>query len=113
MNQSTVPFPTELRKPERPDDVDPPSVVSPAIERALLLSAKQLAHLLGVSVRTLWRMDAAGQIPLAGQLGCMKRWDSREIDRWLDARRRDGTYPNRRDWELMEATRRNGRSSLA
>jgi predicted DNA-binding transcriptional regulator AlpA len=49
-------------------------------------TVEDIAGHLGISVRQVWRMDAAGQIPAAigTRIGNRKRWRSRDIKDWLD-----------------------------
>lgn len=47
-----------------------------------------LAALLGVSKPTVWRMDAAGQIPKSFKLSASQTvWDAQEIEDWLEAKK--------------------------
>jgi excisionase family DNA binding protein len=49
------------------------------------LNIKELAIILGVSVRHVERMDAAGKLPKPLRLGRAKRWRYEEIKSWLAA----------------------------
>jgi excisionase family DNA binding protein len=51
----------------------------------VLVSAKQLAELLSVSVRTIRRLDTSGVLPKPVQLGGSVRWPQREIAAWIAA----------------------------
>ena len=55
-----------------------------------LLTIKQVAERLTVSVGCLraWRIRGYG--PPAIRIGSALRWDEREVDAWLDARRESG-----------------------
>ena len=47
-----------------------------------------LAELLGVSVATIWRMEAAGLLPKSFKLTAQQTvWDAKEIDDWLEAKK--------------------------
>jgi predicted DNA-binding transcriptional regulator AlpA len=72
----------------------------PALE-PLLLSARDLAAMLGVGLRTLRAMDAGGRIPAPLRLspGCV-RWRYAEILDWL----RVGA-PNRSTWVRIRDAR--------
>lgn len=48
-----------------------------------LISAKQLADKLGVSVRTLEDLIIRGVVPPHIKLGRLRRWDSTQVDAWL------------------------------
>lgn len=50
----------------------------------LLVSAPELAKLLQVSTRTLWRLQSAGQIPPPIRLGGSTRWRLDEVRRWIE-----------------------------
>jgi predicted DNA-binding transcriptional regulator AlpA len=62
----------------------------------LVVDDEGLAALLGVSARTIHRLDSAGRIPQAIALGRCKRWSVDEIRAWI----RDGA-PRRREWIAM------------
>jgi predicted DNA-binding transcriptional regulator AlpA len=68
--------------PENPTVTEAPTALVP-----LLLSARDLAQLLRVSVPTIWRLRAAGKLPrpidaLGKQL---LRWDADELRCWIKA----------------------------
>lgn len=52
---------------------------------ALLITADELATLLGLSARTVWRMHSAGRLPAPVKLGRAVRWRQKEIDAWIEA----------------------------
>ena len=54
-------------------------------EGALLVSADTLAQMLEISVRTLWRLRAAGKLPAPVRLGGSVRWRPRDIESWITA----------------------------
>ncbi len=68
------------------DRIDPTS-------NPLVVSAKDLAALLGASERHIRRMDAGGQLPAPLSLGRLRRWSLQEIRDWLAA-----GCPCRHDW---------------
>ncbi len=49
----------------------------------LLLSAETVAELLGISIRTLWRLRAAGRLPRPVRLGGSVRWRPEDIQAWI------------------------------
>jgi excisionase family DNA binding protein len=57
----------------------------PKLSAPLLLSADKLAELLNISVRTLWRLRAAGTLPRPLRIGGSIRWRFDEISQWIDA----------------------------
>ncbi|MBW3598151.1 MAG: helix-turn-helix domain-containing protein [Planctomycetes bacterium] len=67
---------------------------SAAAAQPLLISAPQLATLLSVSERTVWRLQAAGKLPRPVKIGGQKRWRRSEVDRWIAA-----GCPPRTEWE--------------
>lgn len=48
------------------------------------LTTKQLARLLGVSVRHVYRQKAAGKLPRHKQIGRCVRWDPKDFQDWFD-----------------------------
>ena len=48
-----------------------------------LLNAKELAGMLNMSERSLWRNLSAGKIPEPVRIGGSTRWRHEEIDRWI------------------------------
>ena len=66
----------------------------------LAVSAKQLAGMLDLSVRTIRTMDAAGKLPRGIRIGRSVRWPVDELRAWLDA-----GCPDRASWEAIS---RNG-----
>jgi predicted DNA-binding transcriptional regulator AlpA len=55
--------------------LEPPPAEPPA-----LLSADQVATMLGVSVRTVWRLQSTGDIPEPIQLGGLTKWRRLDIE---------------------------------
>jgi predicted DNA-binding transcriptional regulator AlpA len=52
-------------------------------ESIALITAADVAAMLKVSVRTLWRLRSAGQIPEPVRLGGAVRWRLDEIKKWI------------------------------
>jgi excisionase family DNA binding protein len=61
----------------------------------LLLGAEDVARLLSVAPRTVWKMDAAGKIPRPIRLGRRTLWRRAELEEWVE-----GGCPSRR-WVKM------------
>jgi predicted DNA-binding transcriptional regulator AlpA len=80
-----------MEQPTEIGSVDTSNVSSPE-----LLVAKDLASLLAVSERHLWRMRSGGLLPDPIHLGRSVRWRRREILEWLDA-----GAPDRLTWQRM------------
>lgn len=61
----------------------------------LLLTVKDVAEILSVGVRTVWRWTAAGEIPQPIKLGrSTVRWRASEIQRYIDLRDRSNGQPH-------------------
>jgi predicted DNA-binding transcriptional regulator AlpA len=52
-------------------------------QEPLLITALELARLLHVSLRTLWRLNSAGKVPTPVRLGASVRWRSDEVRQWI------------------------------
>ena len=79
-----------LRMP-RPDPADPTTE-----DDRLLVSARDLARMLSVSLATVRRLDSAARLPRPVRLAGSVRWRADEIRRWCEA-----GCPERRTWETM------------
>lgn len=62
-----------------------PVTAVPSVDAAWLITANQLAALLGVSIRTLWRLRRTGKVPPPVRIGSCIRWRIEEVQAWLDA----------------------------
>jgi predicted DNA-binding transcriptional regulator AlpA len=75
----------------------------------LLVSAREAARLCGISRATWERLRAARRIgPREIRLVGRVLYDLGEIRSWVASRGPDGTLPDRRTWEALQA-QRNGR----
>jgi excisionase family DNA binding protein len=54
-------------------------------DRGLLIDVNEVAKLLNVSARHVYRMDEAGAIPKAIRIGAAVRWSLDEIRNWIAA----------------------------
>ena len=70
----------------------------PEQEAPMLLNAQQVADLLGVSVRHLYKLHNSGRLPAPIRLGRAVRWRREELQAWITA----GT-PNRARWQAIQA----------
>lgn len=52
----------------------------------LLMTARELATLLRVSTRTLWRLRSAGALPQPVRFGGTVRWRHDEVRAWIAAK---------------------------
>ena len=69
----------------------------PLTVEPMLLSDKQLAVVLSVSVAHVHSLDNSGKLPKAVELGKSKRWVTAEIRAWTNA-----GCPERTNWLLMK-----------
>jgi predicted DNA-binding transcriptional regulator AlpA len=53
-------------------------------ETPAFMTVEQLAKLIQKSVRSVWRMRSAGQVPKPVKLGGGVRWRVRDIEDWID-----------------------------
>ena len=51
----------------------------------LLIRAQELAGMLNISLRTLWRLNSAGVLPQPMRLGAAVRWRLEEVKTWIAA----------------------------
>ena len=79
---------------------------NPGSGQPLLIDAKAVGALLGRCERTVWRDDVAGRIPRPILLGGSKRWNLRELKRWVQA-----GCPSRNAWEARRSQPRNSKTS--
>lgn len=49
----------------------------------LLITAEQVAALLQVSARTVWRLRSAGKLPKPVEVGGSVRWNSEQMRKWI------------------------------
>jgi excisionase family DNA binding protein len=50
----------------------------------ILISAEELARLMRVSERTLWRLLSAGKVPQPVRIGRSTRWRYAEVREWIE-----------------------------
>ena len=53
-----------------------------AAPEKLALSCRDVAELLGVSERQIWRLASAGELPRPARVGQRARWDREAVLRW-------------------------------
>lgn len=61
------------------------------------LSVREVAELLGVSARFVWKLNSSGRLPRPFTLGRCVRWSRAEFLAWVDA-----GCPPRDQWELRK-----------
>ena len=49
-----------------------------------LLTVKEVAEMLGLSERTVYRLSDAGNMPSPVKLGAAVRWRVKELDSWIE-----------------------------
>jgi len=49
----------------------------------VMMTARELATLLRVSARQIWRMLSAGRLPQPVRLGGVVRWRVAEVEKWI------------------------------
>ena len=62
--------------PTKPD-AEPPMVPE-------LLSVGQVAELLSIGVRTVWRLTSSGELPRPVKIGGATRWRRAELFEWIE-----------------------------
>jgi prophage regulatory protein len=67
------------------------------VQEAMAISARELAQMLDVSLRQIWRLNSAGKLPKPIRLGGSVRWNRQEVTEWFEA-----GCPERRAWETRK-----------
>ena len=75
------------KESQRPTAATPPAAEEPKAPdgKPLLLRVGEVAQLLGISERSVWRMQSAGKLPAAIRLAGSIRWRRAEIEAWVSA----------------------------
>lgn len=60
-------------------------MTKPNLNHPEMLDVYEVAKIIGVSPRTVWRMESAGSIPRAFRAGRIVRWRLSDIVAWIDA----------------------------
>jgi excisionase family DNA binding protein len=60
-------------------------LVASAEEDDRFLTAKEVARMLGISLRTLWRLKSARKFPSPVRIGGSPRWRKSVLLRWIEA----------------------------
>ena len=50
----------------------------------VLLTVKEVAEMLGLSERTVYRLSDAGNMPRPVKLGAAVRWRTKELEAWIE-----------------------------
>jgi excisionase family DNA binding protein len=53
-------------------------------EKSLLIKAEEVAQILGVSVRSVWRLHSAGRMPAPVRFAGSVRWRRTQVEQWID-----------------------------
>jgi prophage regulatory protein len=67
------------------------------VRENLAVCARELAAMLDVSLRQVWRLNASGKLPRPVRLGGSVRWSRQEILDWFSQQ-----CPDRQRWEAMK-----------
>ena len=63
---------------------EPPRIqVEAPAAQPVLVTAAELAHMMQISVRTLWRLRSAGQLIEPIRIGGNTRWRSDKVHQWI------------------------------
>ena len=49
----------------------------------LLLTVREVAELLHLGERTIWKLSTTGELPSPIRIGRSRRWDRRDVEAWL------------------------------
>jgi predicted DNA-binding transcriptional regulator AlpA len=76
---------TTMRRPSGSEGIDPSQLATNHGQSPLLLTARQVAFLLGKSLRTLRTWDALGLIPRPMRIGRSTLWSLEELRAWVNS----------------------------
>ena len=62
-----------------------------------LADAKEVAKVVGISLRTARRWDVEGRLPKPIRIGSVVRWNISELEKWIEA-----SCPPRQRWQVMK-----------
>ena len=82
-NLGVVHYSVEMDANVREDAMATCDLQSALLHEPLLIGAVDLARLLGVSTRTLWRLRSAGELPEPVRFGGTVRWRLEEVRKWI------------------------------
>jgi len=54
------------------------------MSESLLLTVKEVAEMLGLSERTVYRLADVGKMPRPVKIGAAVRWRKKELDTWIE-----------------------------
>ena len=81
------------------DNINASAIHQSRLDHHRLISAKELARMLSLSKRQVFRLNSCGKIPAPIRIGGAVRWSAEEISAWLAA-----GAPDRRTWDAMKNT---------
>ena len=55
-----------------------------SMDKKLLLTVKEVAALLGLSERTVWKLSSCGKIPQPARLGRSVRWSRKKLEEFVE-----------------------------
>jgi len=62
----------------------------------VLLNVREVARLLHLGERTIWKLSTTGELPSPIRIGRSRRWDRRAIEAWLAAKRAEAEKEQQR-----------------
>lgn len=68
---------TSERKPSSGGSKDPDAA------RSLLIPVREVARIMNVSTRSVWRLLSAGKLPRPLRIGGAVRWRRDDLERWI------------------------------
>ena len=84
--------------PTAPVETTVPNLVveqAPPNEKSGLIDANEVAKLLSVSPRMVWRLRDSGKMPMPVKIGSLVRWPREKIEAWIEA-----GCPREKKWKL-------------
>ena len=51
---------------------------------SILIDVKQVAAMVGMAERTIWRLMNCGKLPMAMKIGGSRRWRKTDVLQWID-----------------------------
>ena len=68
------------------DALDTDERVEQRVPERLLLNVKEVAELLGISERMVWKMASCRELPAPLRIGRSQRWSKKALEEWVAER---------------------------